>query len=99
MRVHTHKKNPRQVGFGGEKRKNPNATRRKDEGEQKVNIGREIELFLRRTGMRPARFGRLAARDPKLVFDVRAGREMRATLIRRLRDFIATQDAEKEARP
>ena len=62
-----------------------------------MNIRREIELFLRRTGMRPARFGRLAARDPKLVFDVRAGREMRATL--RVRDFIATQDAEKEARP
>jgi hypothetical protein len=49
--------------------------------------------------MRPARFGRLAARDPKLVFDVRAGREMRATLIRRVRDFIAIQDAEKESRP
>ncbi len=64
-----------------------------------MNIRREIELFLRRTGMRPARFGRLAARDPKLVFDVRAGREMRATLIRRVRDFIATQDAQQESRP
>ena len=42
-------------------------------GEQKVNIRREIELFLRRSGMRPARFGRLAARDPRLVFDIRAG--------------------------
>jgi hypothetical protein len=98
MSLHTDKKNPRQVGFDGEKRKNPNATRRKDEGEQKVNIRREIELFLRRTGMRPARFGRLAARDPRLVFDVRAGREMRSTMVRRVRDFIATQDAQKEPR-
>lgn len=48
--------------------------------------------------MRPARFGRLAARDPRLVFDVRAGREMRATLARRVRDFIAAQDAQKETR-
>lgn len=65
--------------------------------EQKVNIRREIELFLRRTGMRPARFGRLAARDPRLVFQVRAGREMRATLTRRVRDFIAAQEAQKES--
>lgn len=63
-----------------------------------MNIRREIELFLRRTGMRPARFGRLAARDPRLVFDVRAGREMRSMMVRRVREFIATQDAQKEAR-
>jgi len=48
--------------------------------------------------MRPARFGRLAARDPRLVFDVRAGREMRSTMVRRVREFIATQDAERESR-
>jgi hypothetical protein len=97
MSLPTDKKNPRQVGFDGEKRTHPDATRRTNEGEQKVNARREIELFLRRTGMRPARFGRLAARDPRLVFDVRAGREMRATLVRRVRDFIAAQDAQKEA--
>ena len=48
--------------------------------------------------MRPTRFGRLAARDPRLVFDVRAGRELRARMVRRLRDFIAAQDAQKETR-
>lgn len=64
-----------------------------------MNIGREIELFLRRTGMRPARFGRLAARDPRLVFDIRAGREMRATLARRARTFIVTHETQQEARP
>lgn len=63
-----------------------------------MNIRREIELFLRRTGMRPARFGRLAARDPRLVFDIRDGRELRATLTRRVRDFIATHDAQMETR-
>lgn len=58
-------------------------------GEQKVNIRREIELFLRATGMRPTRFGRLAARDPRLVFDIRMGRELRPNLQRRVRGFMA----------
>lgn len=64
-----------------------------------MNIRREIELFLKRTGMRPTRFGRLAVRDPRLVFDLRNGRELRARMVRRLRDFIAAQDAQKETRP
>ena len=38
---------------------------------------RKIEVFLRRTGMPPTRFGRLAARDPRFVFDLRDGREPR----------------------
>lgn len=63
-----------------------------------MNIRREIELFLRRTGMRPARFGRMAARDPRLVFDIRDGRELRARMVRRIRDFIAAQDAQTETR-
>lgn len=49
--------------------------------------------------MRPTRFGRLAVRDPRLVFDIRNGRELRARMVRRLRDFIAAQDAQKEIRP
>ena len=55
-----------------------------------MNIRREIELFLRHTGMRPTRFGRLAARDPRLVFDIRMGREMSPTLQRRVRNFMAS---------
>lgn len=58
-----------------------------------MNIRREIELFLKRSGMRPTRFGRLAARDPRLVFDIRMGREMRAPLIQRIQTFIESQDA------
>ena len=56
-----------------------------------MNIGHEIEGFLKRSGMRPTRFGRLAARDPRLVFDVRHGRELRPPLIQRVRAFIESQ--------
>ena len=35
---------------------------------------RKIETFLRRTRMPPTRFGRLAAHDPRFVFDLRNGR-------------------------
>lgn len=48
--------------------------------------------------MRPTRFGRLSVRDPRLVFDLRNGRELRARMVRRLRDFIAAHDAQKETR-
>ena len=38
---------------------------------------RKIETFLRRTRMPPTRFGRLAAHDPRFVFDLRNGRAPR----------------------
>lgn len=54
-----------------------------------MNIRIEIEQFLRRTGMAPTRFGRAAAHDPRLVFDMRLGREIRPPLAARVRTFIA----------
>lgn len=40
-----------------------------------MHLLREIEKYLRRTGTSPTRFGREAVRDPRLVFDLRQGRE------------------------
>lgn len=54
-----------------------------------MSVHREIEKFLRRTDMPPARFGRLAAGDPRLVFDLRRGREPGPRLTARLRAFLA----------
>jgi len=54
-----------------------------------MSILRRIEQFLRDTGMAPARFGRDAARDPRLVFDIRNGREPSARTIRRLEHFMS----------
>lgn len=53
-----------------------------------MNIEVEIEQFLRRTGMAPTRFGRSAAGDPRLVFDMRLGREIRPPLASRVRTFM-----------
>lgn len=49
----------------------------------------EVERCLRRRGMTPSRFGRDAMRDPRLVFDLRAGREPRARTAARVLAFIA----------
>jgi hypothetical protein len=58
-------------------------------------VHRKIEKFLRKTNMPATRFGRLAARDPRLVLDLRNGREPRAAMVRRIEAFLA----EYEARP
>jgi len=49
---------------------------------------RSIERFLQRTGMAPTAFGRQAARDPRLVFDLRKGREPSDRMKRRLQHFM-----------
>ncbi|MEY3657693.1 MAG: hypothetical protein RL425_454 [Pseudomonadota bacterium] len=53
-----------------------------------MNIGHDIEIFLRQNDMPPTKFGRLVAGDPRLVFDIRLGRELRPPLARRVRAFM-----------
>lgn len=53
-----------------------------------MNIWRDIEIFLRQNDMPPTKFGRLVARDPRLVFDIRLGRELRPALTERVRAFM-----------
>jgi hypothetical protein len=48
-----------------------------------------VEKFLRETGMAPTRFGRNAVRDPRIVFDMRNGREPTPRMCRRLDRYIA----------
>lgn len=52
---------------------------------------REIERYLKASGMKPTVFGRNAVRDPRLVHDLRRGREPGARLTARVRDFIAAE--------
>lgn len=54
-----------------------------------MQINRQIEIFLREQHMPPTKFGRLAARDPRLVLDIRMGREIRPALAARLMQFMA----------
>jgi hypothetical protein len=49
---------------------------------------RKIEVFLRRTGMPATRFGRLAAQDPRFVYDLRRGREPRRRMEQRVEHFM-----------
>jgi hypothetical protein len=55
---------------------------------------RKIENFLRRTGMPATKFGRLAAQDPRLVLDLRMGREPRPRTERRVEHFMNTYTEE-----
>lgn len=65
-------------------------------------INRLVERFLRETDLPPTKFGRLAAQDPRLVLDMRMGREVRPDMEQRLRQFImryrtATPDEPRDA--
>lgn len=54
-------------------------------------IRRKVEQYLKRSGMSATRFGRLVARDPRLVHDLRRGREPGARLVARIDAFIGGQ--------
>ena len=57
-----------------------------------------IEAFLKQSRMSATRFGREAARDPKLVHDLRCGREPRRTTTRRIEAFLERAEAASAAR-
>lgn len=56
-----------------------------------MELLREIEGFLRRAGVSATRFGREATGDPRLVPDMRKGREPRPRTIARIRAHIAAR--------
>jgi hypothetical protein len=47
-----------------------------------------VERHLRKTGMAPTRFGRTVARDPRLVHDMRRGREIGPKLAMRVLTWL-----------
>lgn len=58
-----------------------------------MSVHRKIEQFLRRADMSATKFGRLAVGDPRLVLDLRNGREPRPSTVARLEAFLAAQEA------
>ena len=58
---------------------------------------RSVETFLKATGMAPTRFGRDAVRDPRIVFDMRRGREPGARMRRRLEHFMSSHQGSGDA--
>lgn len=57
-----------------------------------------IETYLKRAPVSATRFGREAARDPKLVHDLRCGRKLRPTTMRRIEAFLDAAEAALAAR-
>lgn len=60
---------------------------------------KRIEDHLNRTGLSASRFGRQAVGDPSIVFDLRAGRQPRPTLERRLVAWLESGTGEGEVSP
>ena len=56
-----------------------------------MSVLRKIERFLRMTEMPETKFGRLAVNDPRLVRDLRNGREAGRRIIARIEAFMADQ--------
>lgn len=59
-----------------------------------MHINRTIERFLARYAMPPTTFGRRVTGDPRLVLDMRRGRELRAPMIARAEAFMEAYAAE-----
>ena len=53
-----------------------------------MQIGYRVERFLRETGMSATAFGRKVAHDPRLVLDMRNGREPRAKMRNAMEHFM-----------
>lgn len=51
---------------------------------------RTVEKFMREFGVPPTRFGRESIRDPRLVHDLRQGREPSERVKRRIEHFMNT---------
>ena len=58
-----------------------------------MHVRRRIELYLRRSAMAPTRFGREAVNDPRFVFDLRNGRELRENTVARVTDWLDRREA------
>ena len=52
---------------------------------------RNVQKFLKSSGMPRTKFGRLAVNDPRLVDDMRNGRELGARMTARVEAFLAAQ--------
>lgn len=49
----------------------------------------KIDRYCRQTGVPPSKFGRLAVHDPRLVHDLRMGRQLGPAITARIEAFIA----------
>ena len=62
-----------------------------------MDLLRKIEKYLRATGLPQTKFGRLAVRDPRLVGDLRRGREPGARMVAKVERYLAEHAVEPRA--
>ncbi|TPG46971.1 hypothetical protein [Sphingomonas glacialis] len=60
-----------------------------------MSVLQKIDRYLKASAMPPTTFGRLAVRDPRLVRDLRRGREPGTRMIRRIEAFLADQRVDR----
>ena len=60
-----------------------------------MHLLRRIELYLQRSAVPPTRFGRDSVRDPRLVLDMRRGREPRPATAARIHAFLDRAEQER----
>ena len=60
---------------------------------------RRVELYLKKSGTSPTRFGMKAVRDPKLVFELRRGRVIRPPMEARLVAYLSRAEKALEDTP
>jgi hypothetical protein len=60
-----------------------------------MHLRRRIELYLRRNRIAPTRFGREAVNDPRFVFDLRRGRELRKNTAARVARWLDNREAKR----
>jgi hypothetical protein len=56
-----------------------------------MSLMQKIHVYLRRTQMSETRFGRRAVNDPRLLGDMRNGRELRPATVARIEAFLASE--------
>jgi hypothetical protein len=56
-----------------------------------MTVLHKILKYMRKSGMPATKFGRLAVNDPRLVHDLRNGREPRGPMVARIEAFLAAQ--------
>lgn len=59
-----------------------------------MEVRRRIELYLRRSRTAATRFGRDVAGDPRLVFDIRRGRQLGWPLAMKINEWLDRHEAE-----
>lgn len=63
-----------------------------------MHINRRIERFLIQYNYPATKFGRMVAGDPRLVLDMRRGRELRESMVGRAGEFMRRYEAEAAER-